>query len=154
VANYYLDSSALAKLYFVESGTAWVTQLSQPEEGHNLYIARVTGPEVVAALFRKARGGQYPIRKARRSASDFRADWEQQYKIVELKISLIEEAMALAEKHYLRGYDAIHLAAALEVQRMLQAAGLSSLTFISADVEQLHAARSEGLLVENPDNYT
>lgn len=83
----------------------------------------------------------------------FRVDWQWRYQIVEINPALIEEAMALAERHYLRGYDAVHLAAALEVQQVLQASELPPLTFVSADVEQLQAAQVEGLQVDNPNSY-
>ncbi len=43
--------------------------------------------------------------------------------------------MTLAEKHGLRGYDSVHLAAALFLQEMRQTMHLSALTFVSADQE-------------------
>src|SRR5205823_202724 len=106
----------------------------------------------IAALFRKARGGQFPMRVARRAAQDFKSDWEQRYQVVEINSGLIEQAMTLAETHYLRGYDAIHLSAALEVNRILRSIPVPTLTFVSADLEQLGAAQAEGLQAENPNN--
>lgn len=61
--------------------------------------------------------------------------------------------MDLAARYTLRGYDAVQLAAALVLQQARQAAQLPALTFVSADLEQLHAAEAEGLTIENPDNY-
>jgi hypothetical protein len=61
--------------------------------------------------------------------------------------------MTLAETHGLRGYDAVHLAAALEVEAVRVARQLPSLVFISADNDQLLAAGAEGLHVENPNSY-
>jgi hypothetical protein len=61
--------------------------------------------------------------------------------------------MALAQTHGLRGYDAVQLAAALEVNALCVASGLPTLTFVCADVELNAVATSEGLLVENPNNY-
>lgn len=49
----YLDTSALIKRYVQEDGTNWVINLTSPTTGHDLYIVRLTGPEVSAALFRK-----------------------------------------------------------------------------------------------------
>ncbi len=61
--------------------------------------------------------------------------------------------MRLAEKHFLRGYDAVQLAAALELRAELQAAGATNLTFVSADDALNLAASVEGLTVENPNNH-
>jgi len=46
----------------------------------------------------------------------------------------------LAEKHALRGFDALHLASAVE----MRAAGAAALFFCSADIRLLAAARLEG----------
>lgn len=61
--------------------------------------------------------------------------------------------MALAERYTLRGYDAVHLAATLELQAAQQSLQAPAPTFVSADLEQIQAALAEGLLVENPNNY-
>jgi hypothetical protein len=53
----------------------------------------------------------------------------------------------------LRGYDAIHLAAALIVVETRQPLGLPTLTFVSADSAQRQAGTAEGLLVEDPNTY-
>jgi hypothetical protein len=58
--------------------------------------------------------------------------------------------MALAETHALRGYDAVQLAAALNVNSACAAAG-AVFTLVSADGELNAAARAEGLAVEDPN---
>lgn len=58
MAVYYLDTSALVKRYALESGTTWIASLTDPAVGHDIYTVRLTGPEMVAALFRKARTGE------------------------------------------------------------------------------------------------
>lgn len=60
--------------------------------------------------------------------------------------------MLLAQTHALRGYDAVQLAAALEVHRLYAALGLPLILFISADNELNAAAKVEGLQVENPSD--
>jgi hypothetical protein len=49
--------------------------------------------------------------------------------------SLANRAMLLAEKHGLRGYDALQLAAGVEVDVRYLASGLPAVIFISADTE-------------------
>lgn len=153
MAVYYLDTSALVKRYVLEAGTGWVLHLTAAATRADLYTVRLTGPEMIAALFRKARTGDIPLAEAIRAAGNFRVDWRQQYRIVEVNASLADRAMALAEQHGLRGYDAVHLAAALELQVVRQVLQLPSLTFVSADDEQLRVAATEGLPTENPNLY-
>lgn len=153
MAIYYLDSSALVKRYMMEQGSVWVRTLIDPTKGNRLYVVRLARPEIIATFFRKARGGQIAVGAARRAAGAFRLDWKQQYRIVEVMEKLADSAMVVAEKYALRGYDAVHLADALALDQDRQAMQLSTLTFVSADVEQLRAAGAEGLIIENPDSY-
>lgn len=151
---YYFDTSALIKRYVQEKGTIWVTGLTRRSAGHDLNTVSLTGPEMIATFFRKARGGAITRVEAIKVASNFRVDWQQQYQVLFVSNSIINLAMTIAEKHALRGYDAAHLAAALELHQDRQAMRLPALTFVSADVEQLQAAQAEGLVAENPDNHT
>jgi hypothetical protein len=54
------------------------------------------------------------------------------------------EASHLAEKHALRGYDAVQLASALKANEERVSNGLSPLTVVSADTELNDAAHAEG----------
>ena len=54
MALYYLDTSALVKRYVREVGTAWVTALTDPRSGNTIATGRLTGPEAIAALYRKS----------------------------------------------------------------------------------------------------
>jgi predicted nucleic acid-binding protein len=153
VASYYLYTSALVKRYATERGTAWIISLTDPAPGHDLWTVRLTGPEMIAALFRKVRTGELAPAAAVRAATDFRTDWQQHYQLVEIVAPVTDEAMVLAERHGLRGYDAVHLAAALEVDRAHRAGQLPGLVFVSADVNQLQMAQREGLTVDNPNNH-
>jgi predicted nucleic acid-binding protein len=143
VSHYYLDSSALVKRYVAETGTAWVSSLYVVSGGHTLYTVRITGAEIVAALFRRARTGTLAAPDAQAAAIRFKADFHNRYQIVEVTEWLVDAAMGLAEKHGLRGYDSIQLAAALELQVVRTLASLSSVTFVSADDKLNTAAASE-----------
>ena len=61
--------------------------------------------------------------------------------------------MDLAQGQGLRGYDAVQLAAALDVNAERNRYGLPALTLVSADTDLNHAAAAEGLVVENPNDY-
>ena len=63
------------------------------------------------------------------------------FEVVEVDEPLVDLAGDLAERHALRGYDAVHLAAAVT-------AGAE--VFISSDAEQLRAAHDESLATLDP----
>jgi len=150
---YYLDTSALVKRYVQEIGSAWVVNLTLLAAGHEIFTALATGPEMIAALFRKVRTREVSQAEVAQAAARFRAEWQTQYHVVAFNSGVANGAMDLAERHGLRGYDAIHLATAVAVQNERQTAGLPSLTFVSADRSQLLAAMGEGCAVEDPNSY-
>jgi predicted nucleic acid-binding protein len=61
-----------------------------------------------------------------------RHDLRNECQIVEIIPTLIESAMSLAEGHAIRGYDAVQLAAALQVHAACLTAG-TTLTLVSSD---------------------
>ena len=61
--------------------------------------------------------------------------------------------MTLAEQHGLRGYDAVQLAAALELHAVRNRMGLTPLTFVSADSALNTASQTEGLMVDDPNAH-
>jgi uncharacterized protein len=153
MAAYYLDTSALVKRYAHEQGSGWIVNLTRPSAGHEIFTVLLTGPEMIAALFRKAKTGQVSQIEAIQAAALFKRDWQTEYQIISITPRLAEDAMAVAEKHGLRGFDSVHLAGAIILHLRLRAAGLPNLTFVSADKLQVHAAASEGIMVEDPNNH-
>jgi uncharacterized protein len=59
----------------------------------------------------------------------------------------------LVEIHALRGYDAVQLAAALEINSNRIASGFSAVTLISADAALNAAVVKEGLAVDDPNSH-
>jgi predicted nucleic acid-binding protein len=55
--SYYFDTSALAKRYVVEVGSAWVQAVVAQQSGHMIYTSVLTQPEIVSALQRRVREG-------------------------------------------------------------------------------------------------
>ncbi len=148
---YYLDSSALVKRYVQEQGTGWISALTAARSGHEIFVALVTGAEVVAAIARQARAGRLNAKDADSIIQAFQSHFEAQYRVVLTLPSIVQRAMALAQSYGLRGYDAIQLASALAVQEELVLHGAEPLLFVSADEELNSAALREGLQVENPN---
>lgn len=153
MAVYFLDSSAIVKRYVSETGTAWILSLTDPVVGNHLHNARITGVEVVSAITRRMHGGSLSTADAATALSDFRYDFSRAYRIVDITASLIGQAMQLAETHALRGYDAVQLAAALDVQSSWLALGMAGLTLGCADTALNAAAIAEGLSVDDPNAH-
>jgi len=153
MAVYFFDSSSIVKRYVSETGTAWVVTITDPAIGNPIYMALIAGVEVVSAITRRARSGSLSATDAATTLADFRYDFANQYHLVEITPALIARAMTLAETYALRGYDAVQLAAALEVDAYYLALWMPALTFVSADAALNAAATAEGLTVENPNAH-
>jgi predicted nucleic acid-binding protein len=107
MATYFFDSSALAKRYVTETGTAWVQSLADTAAGNGVYVARITLVELISAISRRKRNGDLTPAGAAAALADVRADFTSDYKVIEITAALIVGAEALAEKYALRGYDAV-----------------------------------------------
>ena len=118
-----------------------------------MFIAKITGPEVVAALARKQRMSEISVADYQQAAADFTHDFQHVYTQVELTDHITKEAMLLPQRRVLRGYDAVQLASALWLDTVLKQSEQPVLTFISADNALCNAARTEGLAIDNPNNH-
>lgn len=154
VGFYFLDSSALIKRYVTETGSTWVQAITQPQAGHQLIIAQITWVEVVSALARLRREGHLSPTDINTTIQTLRYDWDTQYQVVELERVLIEAAGQLVQRHPLRAYDSVQLAAALRVYAAFTPVITPTFTFVSADRRLLTAAQSEGLRVVDPHTVT
>lgn len=150
---YYFDSSGLVKRFTREKGTAWVLNLFKPSNRHTIYIARITPVEVIAALTRQNRIGTISVSELDKSTGRFVRSLQSRFAFVEISDNLVRAAMTLAKDYSLRGYDAVQLAAALQIHRRRKSLNLSPLIFVSADNNLNAAASAESLAVENPNNY-
>lgn len=152
MSAYFFDSSGLIKRFAREKGTAWVLSLLKPSSGSVVFIARITSVEVAAGLAKQNRLGNISATQLDKAIRRFRRSLQNRFAFVEIRESLANEAMELAIKHGLRGYDAVQLAAVLQVHRKRNTFNLSPITFVSADDNLNAAAAAEGLRVENPNN--
>jgi predicted nucleic acid-binding protein len=150
VDSYFVDASALIKRYVNEAGSSWVQSLLMPATVR-IYVARIGSVEVVAALTRLAKGGHISLADAVKNIAAFRHDLSAQYVAVPVNRQTVSFAMDLAEKHALRGYDAVQLACALAANARRLAKRASPLTLVSADMELNAAAAAEGMPVDDPN---
>jgi uncharacterized protein len=153
VAVYFLDSSAVVKRYGREQGSTWIKNLTHRLMGNRIYIARITSVEVVSSIVRKARGGGLSHADAVLALTRFRRHLTYKFSTVEITSVVIDRAMLLAERHALRGYDAVQLAAALDINDYWIAQSMSAITLVSADNALNEAAGAEGLAVDDPNAH-
>lgn len=153
MSAYYFDSSALVKYYAQEIGTTWVKSLINAGPANEIIIALVSGAEAVAAITRRKNTNTIAAADAARAIATFKIQFRNQFKAVRVTDTLVNDAMLLAEKHGLRGYDAIQLASALFIEAKMTARGVGPLTLISAEHELNQAAQAEGLLTDDPNQH-
>ncbi len=134
----YLDTSALVKIYVQEVGSLDVRR--QSVEAEAIATSRIAYAEARAALARKHREHGLSRKDYRSVIEDLDQDWEN-YFIVDVSDSVVRFAGILAEKHALRGADAIHLASSVTLGKQAS----RSVMFFCFDKRLALAARKEGL---------
>jgi predicted nucleic acid-binding protein len=142
----YLETSRLVKLYFEEEGSAETFALVK--EADAAAVSVIAYPEARAAFARKRIEQRVGDPEYRRLRQDFDRDWERMF-VLEAGRRMIREAGDLAEKHGLRGFDAIHLASALVLRPGGKTASPAGpVFFCTADKKLRASAAAEGLTVE------
>jgi len=150
VAVLFFDSSGLVKRYIAEAGTAWVQSITAASAGNDRFIAQITGAEMISAVVRRLRRGDLDPADAATAQSEITADFTQDFFLLEVSLPRVQEAMVLSARHGLRGYDAVHLAAALFLRNQCRQSNLPDPLLIASDKELIAAAQAEGLAVDNP----
>lgn len=147
---YYFDPSAVVKWYVVEDGTETVDAILTPDAGHAIHIASVGGVEVITAPARRGRVGADIRDDILTAIQEFQEDFGRRWRVTPFTPDVRAEAISLGMRHFLRGYDAVHLASATLVARRREEVGLTPLTLVSADAQLNAAAEAEGLAVLSP----
>jgi len=150
---YFLDSSALVKRYVSETGSAWVQQITAPQTGNLLFIARITWVEVLSAFARRQREGSLTSADVAQVKNEFRSDLNTQYQVIELDATLAERAGQLVNQYPLRAYDAVQLAPVLLLQPAFATTQSTQLIFLTADDRLSAIAIALGLLTDNPNHH-
>ena len=147
MALYYLETSALVKLYVYESGTERLLGLSATDAGHRFAILSLAQVEFRAAIRRRQRGGEIPDYSADELIESFRRHAEGRFLIQSFSDSLLDVALALIDSYPLKGYDAVQLAGYLVLRSI---SGSEEPTFVCSDRILLSAARNEGCRILDP----
>jgi uncharacterized protein len=146
LASYFLDTSALAKLYVREAGTEKMLKLAAQAET-NLVILSFSRVELRAAVQRRVRSRDISKENATTALTAFSEHLGTVYIVQHVTEALIERALGLIDKYGLRAYDSIQLAACLTLP-VKESEGPA--TFTCADGRLVAAAVKEGWPVLNP----
>ena len=147
MALYYLETSALTKLYVYEPGTDRLLDLTASNAGHRFAILSLAQVEFRSAIRRRQRNGDIPHNAADELIEAFRRHVEGKFLVQPCSDSVLDVALILVDGYGLRGYDAMQLAGYLSLRSI---SGTENPTFVCADNVLLAAARNEGCPVLDP----
>ena len=147
MALYFVDTSALVKLYVRERGTDPMLAIAAPASGNQLTILSLAQVELRSAIRRRERAGDIASGTADRILELFQLHLQSRFTVQPVTHDLLELAADLVDRRYLRALDALQLAGCLTlVNSSLQ----SSPVFVSGDRELLAAAIAENAAVFDP----
>ncbi len=133
----YLDTSALVKLYAVEEGREEVEQAL--EKADRVATCAVAYAEARTALARKLREGVFSKEEHREAVTALDEDWRT-LEVLSVTENVARFAGDLAERHALRGFDAVHLASALLVRAASREQGGGKyVLFLGSDMDLMRA---------------
>ena len=146
-ARFFLDSSALIKLYHQEVGTERLEEMFATDA--SLVISELAVVELHSALARKVRTGEIPVDSCEQVARNFDQDCADRFDIEPLTSAVVQQAKELLNKHgrqrALRSLDALQLASFAIVRASEEA------IFVCADGHLCEIVRLEGFSVLNPE---
>jgi uncharacterized protein len=147
VALYYLETSALVKLYVFEPGTDRLVAIATSTAGHRFAILALAQVEFRSAIRRQERGGEISRSEADLLIESFREHTEARFVVQPFTDSLLDVALALIDGYPLRAFDAMQLAGYLTLRSV---SGAEEPIFVCADRALLAAAQHEGCHVLDP----
>lgn len=148
---YFFDSSALAKFYHAETGTAIVDRIVQAE-GNQIRISRLTVVEMLSVFAIKVRSRAIDRQDAGLLLRQLKEDIvSRRFEVVEIREEQFENAERLLEKHAftarLRALDAWQMAVAVALKDSGRADH-----FVGSDMVLNEVAAMEGFAVVNPEH--
>jgi predicted nucleic acid-binding protein len=146
VSCYFLESTALAKLFVQEPGTDALIRLMEAVEDNRKLIAACAPLEVYAAIRRRERAGEISQEDAASALEILRLESARMVQ-EPLNPAVLEAARQLLDRTSLRWPDALQLGAAIVARDMFQS---TEIIFLSASSHLLDAAKAEGFHTLDP----
>lgn len=146
LAFYFLETSALVKLYVREQGTESLLSLVSQSDGNEFGLLALAQVEFRSAVRRRERAGDISSKVVGLLLDRFERHMLGMFEMQAADDTVIHTALGLVDRHVLRAYDALQLAACL----VLTQRSRMSPIFACADKRLLEAAKSEKLPVYDP----
>jgi predicted nucleic acid-binding protein len=147
LAFYYLETSALVKLYVRETGTERVLALAGRTAENCLAVLSLTQVELRSALRRRERNGEIPPQVATQLLETFQRHLQARFVSQMVTDFVLDVASSLIDRHALRAYDAVQLAGYVALR---SSTGTEQPVFVCSDQSLLSAASFEGIPVLDP----
>lgn len=147
MALYYLETSALVKLYVREPGTDRLLHLASNLSDNQIAVLAITAVEARSAIRRRERAGDIDPQSAALILDQLQRHLETRFLRQALNDTVLGGAMEMIDRYALRAYDAVQLAGCLALKTTM---GREIPTFVCADQQLLDAARSEQLPILDP----
>jgi predicted nucleic acid-binding protein len=146
LALYFLDTSALVKLYVQEPGTDRLLPLIRDQPENRFAVLAISVVEIRSAIRRRQRAGDIDASVATAIVESVQSHMETRFIRQVINDTVIDTALEMIDRYALRAYDALQLAGCL----VLRAIAAEAFTFVCSDRRLLEAARSEQLEVLDP----
>jgi predicted nucleic acid-binding protein len=144
---YYLETSALVKLYVREPGSERLLRLAARVTNHRFAVLALSRVEMHSAIRRREREGDIDAAIADRLLSQFEQHLESRFIKQVLNDQLIDLATSLVRQNALRAFDAVQLAGCLMLK---ENSASDEPSFVCSDQRLLQAAEMEGLACLDP----
>ena len=147
MAFYYLETSALVKLYVREPGTERLLGLAARSSENRLAVLALAQVEFRSAIRRRERNGEIPSLVATQLLEAFERHVEGRFLTQTITDFVLDTACALVDRYVLRAFDAVQLAGYMVLK---SAGGTDMPVFVCSDQELLLAAQREGAPILDP----
>jgi predicted nucleic acid-binding protein len=147
VALYYLETSALVKLYVREPGTDRVLALADRSNENRLAILALSKIEFRSAVRRREKDREIPAHVANHLLDAFDRHLQGRFVTQMVTDFVLDIACTFVDRHALRAFDAIQLAG----YEVLKGSGGSDIpVFVCSDQRLLTSAKQEGIPILDP----
>jgi uncharacterized protein len=144
---YYLETSALAKLYVREPGTERLLALAARPANNRFTILSLAQVEFRSAIRRREKNGEIPAFVVTQLIDSFKNHLESRFAVQVVNDFVLDISCVLVDRYALRAFDAIQLAGYVALRNTT---GAEVPFFVCSDRELLTAASHEGASILDP----
>lgn len=146
MALYFLDTSALVKLYVQEPGTDRLLYLIGDQPESRFAVLSISVVELRSAIRRRQRAGDIEASVASAVLESAQRHMESRFLRQPVNDAVIDTSLEIIDRYALRACDAVQLSGCL----VICGTAAEPFAFVCSDHRLLEAARSEQLKVLDP----